>query len=83
VTRMSLITTDRGKVRGGGAEELPPGRDGDDPRQGSRRRNWDRTGPRPLETTIWYPSAPTGKAVVPADSPFDRCRPFITLDSIP
>ncbi|MGY3441243.1 alpha/beta hydrolase family protein [Bradyrhizobium sp. USDA 4473] len=35
------------------------------------RRNWDETGPRPLETTIWYPAVATGHAVVPADAPFE------------
>lgn len=36
-----------------------------------QRRNWDQTGPRPLETTIWYPASPTEHAVTPANAPFE------------
>jgi predicted dienelactone hydrolase len=34
------------------------------------RQNWDRTGPRPLETIVWYPAAATGKPFVPDNAPF-------------
>jgi len=37
----------------------------------SHRQNWDRTGPRPLETTLWYPAAATGHAFVPENAPFE------------
>jgi len=35
------------------------------------RQNWDRTGPRPLETTIWYPAAKADHPFVPANAPFE------------
>src|SRR3954468_353199 len=37
------------------------------------RRNWDGNGPRPLETSIWYPAKAAGPAgdATPSHTPFE------------
>ena len=43
------------------------------------RRNWDGTGPRPLETAIWYPTESASAAAVPQGSLFEL--PGIVVDA--
>lgn len=37
----------------------------------AHRRNWDGTGPRPLETAIWYPTKASGPVTMPQGSLFE------------
>jgi len=47
--------------------------------QDQHRRNWDGTGPRPLETAIWYPTKATGPVTVAQGSLFEL--PGVLVDA--
>lgn len=47
--------------------------------QDAHRRNWDGTGPRPLETAIWYPAKPSAPVTVAQGSLFEL--PGVAVDA--